>query len=101
MYLSNMASAFYWEAQEKVAEERRDKDNKYEYHVSANHEIGALKERFVAAATEPDGVKRNKLVDKVIGQLSGRVTPFSPNRSVPGNKTPRKAKFHHNQKSNC
>jgi hypothetical protein len=102
MYLSNMASAFYWEAQEKVIAERKDKDqNKYEYHVNVNHEIGVLKDKFIAAIMEPDDTKRNKLIDKVIEQLSSRVTPFRPNRSVPRNKTPRKAKFHHNQKSNC
>jgi hypothetical protein len=101
MYLSNMASAFYWDAQEKVVEERRDKDNKYEYHVNVNHEIGVLKDKFIAAIIEPDDTKRNKLIDKILEQLSSRVTPFRPNRSVPRNKTPRKANFHHNQKSNC
>jgi hypothetical protein len=30
MYLSNMASMFSWEVQEKVVEDWRDKDNKYE-----------------------------------------------------------------------
>jgi hypothetical protein len=101
MYLSNMASAFYWEAQEKVAKERRDKDNKYEYHVNVNHEIGVLKDKLIAAIIEPDDIKRNKLIDKILEKLSNRVTPFRPNRSIPRNKTPRKAKFHHNQKSNC
>jgi hypothetical protein len=91
MYLSNMASAFYWEAQEKVVEERKDKDNKYEYHVNVNHEIGVLKDKLIVAIIEPDDLKRNKLIDKILEKLSNRVTPFRPNRSIPRNKTPRKA----------
>jgi hypothetical protein len=51
--------------------------------VNVNHEIGVLKDKFIAAIIEPNDVKRNKLIDKVINQLSSRVTPFRPNRSVP------------------
>jgi hypothetical protein len=101
MYLSNIASVLYWEAQDKVIAERRDKDNKYEYHVNVNHEVGVLKDKLVAALVEENDGKRDQMVDAVIALLSSRVTPFRPDRSVPRNKTPRKVKFHHNQKSNC
>jgi hypothetical protein len=101
MYLSNFASALYRDAQEEVVEEHREKDNKYEYHVNVNHEIGVLKDKFIAVLIEANDEKRNKLLDIIVARLSSRITPFRPNRSVPRNKTPRKSKFHHNQKSNC
>lgn len=101
MYLSNIAAVFYWEAQEKVIEERQDKENKYEYHVNVNHEIGVLKDELVKVFLETDEKERNNLLENIINEIKDCVTPYRHGRSVPRNPCPRKVKFHHNQKSNC
>lgn len=101
MYMANIAAAACWEAQEQVEKERHNKDNKYEYHVNVNHEIGVLKDRFIMAMLQTDLAKRSYDVKKIISLLASRVTPFRPYRSVPRNSNPRNSNFHHNRKSNC
>jgi hypothetical protein len=100
MYLENLASAFYWEAQDKVKEEHRDKDNKYTYHVNVNHEIGVLKDKLVSAVIEEDKAKQDLMWDDIVKTISSRVVPYRPNRSVPRN-PPRSKRFYMNQKLNC
>jgi hypothetical protein len=100
MYLENLASAFYWEAQDEVKEERRDKDNKYTYHVNVNHEIGVLKDKLVAAVMEDDNARQDMLWEEIVKTISSRVVPYRPNRSVP-RKPPRSQRFYMNQKLNC
>jgi hypothetical protein len=99
--LSNLASVLRSEAQEHVDASRRNKNNKYKYHVNVNHEIGVLKDVFVTAVIVEDSKLRDKLFDYILERLKSRVVPIRPGRSVSRNKTPRQVKFHHNQKSNC
>jgi hypothetical protein len=100
MALANIASAFYWDAQEMVEEEQRGKDNKYEYHVNINHEIGVLKDKFVEAIIEPDIEKQDAMIEAIIDKIKSRIVPVRPGRSIP-RKIPRKQKFYHNYKLNC
>lgn len=97
MYLSNIAAAAWWEAQSIVKKEREGKDNKYNYAVNVNHEIGVLKDRLIYALTLDSPAEE---VEKIIFLLSKRVCPVKPHRSVVRNKSPRKAKFHLNSRSN-
>ena len=101
MYMTNIAAAAYWEAQEQVDDERAEKDNRYQYQVNVNHVIGVLKDRFILALLEDDEEKRSKQVRKILLLLAKRVSPVRPNRSVARKSSSRKSKFHHNQKSNC
>lgn len=98
MYLSNIAAAAWWEAQAKVEQERVGKSNKYAYTVNVNHEIGVLKDRLIYALTLDNAAEE---VEKIILLLAKRVCPVKPRRSVVRNKSPRKAKFHLNSRSNC
>jgi hypothetical protein len=100
MYLSNIAGGLYEEAQEIVEEEQRGKENKWEYQVNVNHEIGVLKDRLILLLLEDDPNKRGLMFDQMIGLLKRRIIPIRPNRSLP-RELPRKVKFHHNHKSNC
>jgi hypothetical protein len=100
MVLTNLAADFFVQAQEGVEKEQRKKDNKYRYQVNVNHEIGVLKDRLIKTLLEDDNKKRGKLFDEIIALLKKRLIPIRPNRSYPRT-TPRKAKFHHNHKSNC
>jgi hypothetical protein len=100
MTIDNIASGLYWEAQEEVEKEQRHKENKWEYQVNVNHEIGVLKDRLILALLEDDARRRGSMLDEIINLLKKRIIPIRPNRSLPRN-IPRKARFHHNHKSNC
>ena len=101
MYMSNIASLAIWEAQADVDGERLLKDNKYDYHVNANHAIGTLKDRFIMAILEENPRVRSKMVGRILYLLKFNPEPTRPNRSIPRNPVPRKAKYRHNRKSNC
>ena len=100
MLLTNLAADFFTEAQETVEKEQEGKENKYQYKVNVNHEIGVLKDRLILCLLEDDGNKRSDMFQEIIDLLQKRLIPTRPNRSFPRN-IPRKAKFHHNHKSNC
>jgi len=101
MVLTNIAADFFWAAQAEVEDEQEKKDNKYRYQVNVNHEIGVLKDHLIKAILEEDGKRRGAMFDKVIELLKRRLIPIRPDRSLPRTRFPRKAKFHHNHKSNC
>lgn len=100
IFLSNIASILYKEAQEEVEAGQRNKENKYRYQVNANHEIGVLKDRLIYTLLEDDSKKRGDLFEEIVGLLEKRIIPIRPGRSIP-RQLPRKVKFHHNHKSNC
>jgi len=101
MIMSNAIAVASWEAQPIVDEQRNAKDNKYEYHVNTSHAIGVFKDRFIRAMLEPNPLKRAKETTRILTLLTNNPTPTRPDRSVPRNKSPRKAKFRHNRKNNC
>ena len=101
MHMTNIAAIARWEAQEKVDDERSMKDNKYQYHVNENLVIGTLKDRFIMALLEGNLRVRKKKVGKILYLLKFDAEPSRPNRSIPRNSVPRRAKFRHNRKSNC
>jgi len=99
MVLTNIATDFINEAQELVEAEQSGKKNKYKYKVNVNHTIGVLKDRLIQTICEQDSKKKMEMFDEIIRLLEKRIIPIRPNRSLP--RTRRKAKFHHNHKSNC
>jgi len=101
MYMSNVIAVARWESQVDVDEEREEKDNKYSYHVNTNHAIGTFKDRFILAILEPNPRRRGKRVARILYLLTKHTVPTRPDRSLPRNPSPRKAKFRHNRKSNC
>jgi len=101
MHMSNIAAIARWEAQAEVDEERSQKENKYDYHVNANLVIGTLKDRFIMAMLEENPRVRRKMVGRILYLLKFDAEPTRPDRSIPRNPSPRKAKFRHNRKSNC
>jgi len=101
MYMSNIVSVASREAQEKVSQVRENKDNIYEYHVNVNHAIGTFKDRFIEAMLLESARARAKKIKRILYLLAEHVVPTRPDRTVPRNPSPRKAKFRHNRKSNC
>jgi hypothetical protein len=100
MALTNLAADFSDEAQEIMDSGQDEKDNKYWYQVNVNHCIGVLKDRLILTLLEDDRAKRRRMYDEIICLLNKKPVPIRPNRSPPRT-TPRKARFHHNHKSNC
>jgi len=97
----NMISSLTRQADENVKEERKDSDNLYEYKVNINHAIGVYKDEIIKVLIEEDAATRLNLLEKLISRMERRVIPIRPNREVHRKKTTRKARFHHNHKSNC
>ena len=101
MLLSNFAASVAIDVQDEIEEKRKDKGNKYQYKVNMNELIGILKDRLVLALIQDDIDVQANIIDSILEEIKGNVIPIKPNRSVPRNKSPRKAKFHYNRKANC
>jgi len=101
MYLANAMTVASWEAQPVIDEQRSGKNNKYDYHVNANYAIGVFKDRFIRAMLVDNPRKRAREVKRILHLLTKNPVPTRPDRSIPRNKSPRKAKFRHNSKSSC
>ncbi len=101
MYLLNMAAVAKHEADEKIAAERENKQNKYEYQANVNTVIGSLRNRLAEAVFCSDLNKKNRLLNRVFFEIQHSVVPKTLDYgSVPRYANPRKSKFHHNKKSN-
>ena len=101
MYLTNVASAAAYDAQQEIEAVRADKNNKYQYHANINELIGVLKDRFVLALANDNQDLQADIIRAIIQEIEGYVVPIRPDRDVPRYLTSRKAKFHHNIKANC
>lgn len=99
--LSNVIAVGTREAQPAVDKAREGKENKYRYKVNVNHAIGTFKDRFILALLESDPEKRAAQIREILKLLCKHAVPERKGRSSPRNPSPRKARFHHNMKSNC
>ena len=97
--LANAASVAKAEADGKVQTKRDGKSNKYQYQANVNNAIASLRNRFANAVFCPDPSLRATRVDAIIREIAASAVPQRPDRNVPRNKA-RKAKYHHNKKSN-
>ena len=100
-YLSNMIAIAANETQPILDDIRENSDNIYEYKVNKNHAVGVFKDRFIMALLIENNRKRADAAFRILQLLAYHPTPVRPNRSKPRNPSPRRANFHHNQKSNC
>jgi len=101
MYLTNMVAIFKAEADWEIHQQRKDKDNKYEYQANTNEIVGSFKERFILACLEPSPSKSKKLIDLIFSDIKRSVVPIRPDRTVPRPQTVRRLKHYHNQKCNA
>jgi len=101
MFMSNIITIASWDAQGNVDAARKNKNNKYSYHVNRNQAIGAFKDRFIEAILSPSSRVRSNKVKRILFLMAENAVPTRPDRSIPRNPSPRKAKFRHNRKSNC
>jgi ribosome-associated toxin RatA of RatAB toxin-antitoxin module len=101
MTVSNMLASFVREANREIRKEGEKRGNKYEYQVNVNHAIGIFKDRLIGVVLEEGRGKRVRLMKELAREIKRRVVPIRLEREVGRKKKPRKARFHHNHKSNC
>ena len=101
MYLTNLAASIAINAKEEIESTRIDKENKYQYKANLNELIGILKDKFIFAIAQRRRKVQARLVEEIVDEVTRYVVPIRPNRTQPRNPSPRRAKFHHNQKANC
>ena len=99
MLLANVASVAKTEADGKVQKKREGKTNKYQYQTNVNNAIASLRNCFADAVFCSGPSLRATRVDAIIREIAASVVPERPDRNVPRKKA-RKAKYHHNKKSN-
>ena len=101
MYLANMAAIAKNEADEKIKEQRLDKDNKYEYQANVNTLIGSMRDRLADAVFTRNPNQRQKKLERIILEIQKSVVPIRPDDgNTPRLENPRKVKYHHNKRSN-
>ena len=99
MLLANVASVAKAESAGKVQAKREGKTNKDPYQTNVNNAIASLRNRFADAVFCPDPSLRATRVEAIIREIAASAVPRRPDRNVPRKKA-RKAKYHHNKKSN-
>ena len=101
IYLANMAAIAKNEADEKIKEERLDKDNKYEYQTNVNTLIGSMRDRLADAVFTRNPAQRQKKLERIILEIQKSVVPIrSDDGNTPRLENTRKVKYHHNKRSN-
>jgi hypothetical protein len=101
MYLTNIAASALIDVQDDINSSRNNKGNKYRYKANLNELIGILKDRFVFAIAQDSPDEQWIMIDLILQEVQRHVVSIKPDRSIPRNSSPRKVKFHHNQKANC
>jgi hypothetical protein len=84
-----------------VKKEREKRGNKYEYQVNVNHAIGVFKDRLLGVVLEEGCGRRVRMMKELVREIKRRVVPIRLEREVGRKENSRKARFHHNHKSNC
>ena len=101
MYLANMAAIAKSEADEKIKDARKDKDNNYDYQANVNNIIGSLRERLADAVFSRNPAHRQKKLERIILEIQRAVVPIRPDDgNTPRYENTRKTSFHHNKKHN-
>ena len=101
MAVANMAASCVREANRNAKKKREWNGNRYGHQVNVNHAIGAFNDRLIRVIIEEDRIARRYLMSELVRCMERRVVPIRPNRDVVRKDCNRKAKFHHNHKSNC
>ena len=66
-----------------------------------SHAVGVYKDMILRVLVEERAAARARLMDGMVESMAHRVVPVRPGREVLRKAQSRKARFHHNHKSNC
>ena len=101
MYLANMVAIIKNEADQEIAEERKDKDNKYEYQANVNTLIGSMRDRLADAVFSRNPAHRQKKLERILLEVKKSVVPIRPDDgNTPRYENTRKSLHHHNKRHN-
>ena len=101
MYLANMVAIIKNEADQEIAEERKDKDNKYEYQANVNTLIGSMRDRLADAVFSRNPAHRQKKLERIMLEVKKSVVPIRPDDgNTPRYENTRKSSHHHNKRHN-
>ena len=101
MYLANMVAIIKNEADQKIAEERKDKENKYEYQANVNTLIGSMRDRLADAVFSRNPAHRQKKLERIMAEVKKSVVPIRPDDGItPRYENTRKASHHNNKRHN-
>ena len=101
MYLANMAAIAKNEADKKIKEVRKDKDNMYDYQANVNTLIGSLRDKLADAVFSRNPAHRQKKLERIMIEIQKSVVPIRPDDgSTPRYENTRKASHHHNKRHN-
>lgn len=101
MYLANMAAIAKYEADAKIKDERKDKDNKYQYQANVNTLIGSLRDKLADAVFSRNPAHRQKKLERIMTEIQKSVVPIRPDDGkTPRYANTRKASHHHNKRHN-
>ena len=101
MYLANMVAIIKNEADQEIAEERKDKDNKYEYQANVNTLIGSMRDRLADAVFSRNPAHRQKKLERIMLEVKKSVVPIRPDDGItPRYENTRKSSHHHNKRHN-
>ena len=101
MYLANMVAIIKNEADQEIAEERKDKDNKYEYQANVNTLIGSMRDRLADAVFSRNPAHRQKKLERIMLEVKKSVVPIRPDDVItPRYENTRKSLHHHNKRHN-
>ena len=101
MYLANMAAIAKNEADKKIKETRKDKDNMYDYQANVNTLIGSLRDKLADAVFSRNPAHRQKKLERIMIEIQKSVVPVRPDDgTTPRYENSRKASHHHNKRHN-
>lgn len=96
MYLSNMIELSRANNDEKIKEENKEKNLKYEYKTNFNVLVGVMKDNFILLLLEKN--KRNKVYAELMKRISRSTVPIRPDRHNPRKEKMSRGKFKTNYK---
>jgi len=101
MYLANMAAIAKNEADEKIKQDRKDKDNIYDYQANVNTLIGSLRDKLADAVFSRNPAQRQKKLERIMTEIQKSVVPIRyDDGTTPRYENTRKVSHHHNKRHN-
>lgn len=84
-----------------IADDRVDKDNKYQYKMNRSMFVATMKDKLIETIYCPYERKQKLLYNKMLDDARKHVIPIKPGRKTPRAKNKRKTEYSFNNKHNC
>ena len=84
-----------------IADDRVDKDNKYQYKMNRSMFVATMKDKLIETLYCPYERKQKLLYNKMLDDARKHVIQIKPGRKTPRAKNKRKTEYSFNNKHNC